>query len=130
VALEEGVKQLAQAANFAVLSTLLPDGHLQTHIMWVDADDDHVYVNTEVGRQKYLNIRRNPVATISIWEKGNPYRYAEVRGEVVEEIKGEAALESIDRLSHKYTGGPYPRERIGTERVVLKVRPDRQIVRG
>lgn len=128
--LEQGVKDLATAANFAVLSTVMPDGHLQSHIMWVDADDDHVYVNTEVGRQKYRNIQRNPVATISIWEKGNPYRYAEVRGEVVEEIKGTEALESIDRLSEKYAGGPYPRENIGTERVLLKIRPHRQMVRG
>jgi hypothetical protein len=28
--------------------------------MWVDADDTHVLINTELGRQKWLNVERDP----------------------------------------------------------------------
>ena len=36
------VVELARGKNFAALTTLLPDGHPQTQVMWVDADDDNL----------------------------------------------------------------------------------------
>ena len=33
------VLELARGQNFAALTTLLPSGHPQTQVMWVDADD-------------------------------------------------------------------------------------------
>ena len=35
--------------------------------MWVDADDDHVLINTEVHRAKYKAISANPNVTVTIW---------------------------------------------------------------
>ncbi|MGH9128419.1 MAG: pyridoxamine 5'-phosphate oxidase family protein, partial [Acidimicrobiales bacterium] len=58
--INDDVKALAQAPNFAALTTLLPDGQPQTNIMWVDCDDAHVLVNTEVHRQKFLDVEREP----------------------------------------------------------------------
>ena len=52
--LDENIKSLAQAKNFAAFTTLLPSGQPMTHVMWVDADDEHILINTEVGRQKAL----------------------------------------------------------------------------
>jgi hypothetical protein len=31
--------ELVAGPNFGTLTTLLPSGHPQTHVMWVDADD-------------------------------------------------------------------------------------------
>jgi PPOX class probable F420-dependent enzyme len=84
--LEEGVRRLAKGKNFAAFTTLLPDGQPMTHVMWVDCDDEHVLINTEVHRQKARNIRRDPRVTVTIWDQDEPYRYAEVRGEVVETV--------------------------------------------
>ncbi|MDA8297221.1 MAG: PPOX class F420-dependent oxidoreductase [Actinomycetota bacterium] len=123
--LDATVKELAKGKNFAALTTLLPDGHPQTHIMWVDADDEHLYLNTEVHRQKYKNLQRDPRVTVTVFESGNPYHYVEVRGRVVDFVRGDEARRHIDTLSEKYTGGPYANP-IQSERVIVKVVPQRQ----
>ena len=114
-------------SGIAVLdfTTLLPGGQPMTHVMWVDADDDYVLINTEVHRQKYKNMHRDPRVTVTVFDATNPYHYAEVRGRVVEEVRGEPARAHIDKLSQKYMGGPYGAP-IGSERVMLKIAPESQ----
>ena len=122
------VIELARARNFAALTTLLPDGHPQTQVMWVDADDTHLLINTEVHRQKFKNVERDPRVTLTIWDNDDPYSFVEVRGEVVEKVKGPEAREHIDKLSHKYRGRPYG-PKIQSERVILRIAPLRQLIR-
>lgn len=126
--IEDAVRTLAQGKNFAALTTLMPDGQPQTHVMWVHSDDEHILINTEVHRRKFKNIEADPRVTVAIWEAGNPYSFAEVRGRVVETVTGDEALASINALSQKYTGGDYAPE-IQSQRVILKIAPDRQIAR-
>lgn len=124
MALDADLKTLATAKNFAALTTLLPSGQPQTQIMWVHADDDHVLVNTEVHRQKYKNVERDPRVTITVFNADDPYQYVEARGRVVEKETGPAARAGIDELSHKYTGGDYANT-IRSERVILRIVPER-----
>ena len=126
--IDDAVKTLAQGANFAALTTLMPDGQPQTHIMWVHCDDEHILINTEVHRRKFKNVEADPRVTVAIWAADNPYSFAEVRGRVVETITGDAALASINALSQKYRNVDYQPE-IQSERVILKIAPDRQIAR-
>ena len=125
--LDDLARELLSGRNFAAFTTLLPDGQPSTHMMWVDADDTHVIINTETGRQKYRNIKRDPRVVVTVFDAANPYRYVEVRGRVVSTVTGSEAREHIDRLSEKYTGGPYANP-IETERVILQIEPER--VRG
>jgi len=127
--LDPRVVELASGANFAALTTLLPDGHPQTQLMWVDTDGDHLLVNTEVHRRKFKNVERDPRVTLTIWDKEDPYSFVEVRGEVVGKIKGPEAREHIDEISRKYHGRPYGTP-IQSERVVLRIAPLRQVIRG
>jgi PPOX class probable F420-dependent enzyme len=122
--LEETAKTLAQDKNFAVLTTLMPSGHPQSQVMWVDADDEFVLINTEVHRQKFRNVERDPRVTVTIVDGSNPYHYAEVRGRVVDTVRGPEARAHIDKLSQKYMGAPYGGE-IASERVILKIAPER-----
>ena len=122
------VIELASGENFAALTTLLPDGHPQTQVMWVDADGDHLLINTEVHRQKFRNVERDPRVTLTIWDKEDPYTFVEVRGEVVEKAKGSEARRHIDELSHKYHGKPYGTP-IRSERVMLRIASLRQVIR-
>jgi PPOX class probable F420-dependent enzyme len=120
--LDDQTKALAQGRTIAAVTTLLPDGTPMTHPMWIDADDEHLLLNTEIGRQKFRNVERDPRITVAIWgADGFPYR--EVRGEVVGTIRGPEARGHIDQLAQKYTGADYANP-IGTERVILQVRPD------
>jgi PPOX class probable F420-dependent enzyme len=124
--LEDNVKSLAQGKNFAAFTTLLPGGQPMTHIMWVDADEECLLINTEVHRQKFKNISRDPRVTVTVFDSGNPYKYVEVRGRVTEEVKGQQARDHIDKLSDKYVGKPYDPAAIKSERVILRVTPERQ----
>ncbi|MGH8996506.1 MAG: PPOX class F420-dependent oxidoreductase [Acidimicrobiales bacterium] len=128
--IDDAVKKLAKAPNFATLTTLLPDGQPQTSVMWVDCDDEHVLINTEVHRQKFKDIEREPRVTVAIWNKDNPYEYVEVRGRVMATTRGDAARAHIDELSDKYTGHPYDASTIESERVLVRIAPDRQRSQG
>jgi PPOX class probable F420-dependent enzyme len=123
-------KELASGPNYAAISTLLPTGHIQTQYIWVGTDGDRLYVNTEPHRQKFRNLQRDPRVTLAIRDEENPYRYAEVRGRVVEFERGQKAREQIDELSQKYTGQPYPPEQIKTERVTVWIEPEHQTIAG
>jgi len=124
--LDPAIKELAAVgANFGTVSVVLPSGAVASHVMWVDADDDHVIFNTEVHRAKYRAVVENPQVTITVWKADNPYAYAEVRGRVVETVTGAEARAHIDHLAHRYMGKDYPGE-IQSERVIVKVAPERQ----
>ncbi len=125
--LDPDVQALASSVSYAAFTTILPDGRGQTQMMWVDCDSDHILINTEVHRQKFRNLQRDPQVTIMLWEGSNPYRYIEVRGRVVETVTGDEALEHIDRLAHKYRGEPFGRASIQSERVLVKVLPERTV---
>ena len=124
--IDEKVKKLAQQDNFGTITTLLADGTPSTHVMWVDADDEHMLINTEIGRMKFRNVQRDPRVAVVVFNKENPYEYAEVRGRVVQTVGGDQARKHIDDLSVKYTGKPYDPAAIQTERVILKIAPERQ----
>lgn len=125
--LHDKVRTLAEGANFAALTTVLPDGQPQTHIMWVGCDDEHIIINTEVHRRKFKNVERDPRVTVTIWDADNPYSFVEVRGRVVETVTGDEARGNIDALSQKYMGRDYASD-IQSERVILRIAPDRQVI--
>ena len=106
----------------------MPDGTPQTGVVWIDSDGEHLLVNTETGRQKFRNVRRDPRVNVTIWDRENPYRTVEVRGRVVDTETGSQARSHIGQLSRKYTGADY-RNPIPTERVILRIAPERRLVR-
>jgi PPOX class probable F420-dependent enzyme len=130
VALDEDVRTLATGRNFAALTTLFEDGAPQTQVMWVDADDTHILINTEVHRQKFANVERDPRVSVLIIAHDDPYRYAEVRGRVVEVVRGQEARDHIDACSRRYFGKDYPAHNISSERVILRIEPERVLKRG
>jgi PPOX class probable F420-dependent enzyme len=127
--LEDAIRKLATGRNIAAVTTLLPDGTPMTQPLWIDADDDHLLLNTEVHRQKFRNVQRDPRIAVAIWDSSDPYFYVEVRGAVVEAVRGPEARAHIDELARKYTGGDYAGA-VRSERVILKVAPTkRQFIR-
>jgi PPOX class probable F420-dependent enzyme len=124
--LEPAIRDLASSGkNFGTLAVQLPNGQIASHVMWVDADDEQILINTEVHRAKYKAIQQHPEVTVTVWDHANPYRYAEVRGKVTGEVRGDQARTHIDTLSRRYLGHPYGAT-IQSERVVLRISPVRQ----
>ncbi len=73
-------------------------------------------------------MERDPRVTVTIWDRADPYTYAEVRGRVAEIVRGAAAREHIDALSRKYRGRDYDEAKITSERVILRIVPEVQRV--
>ncbi|MFQ5929827.1 MAG: PPOX class F420-dependent oxidoreductase [Acidobacteriota bacterium] len=108
---------------FANLATLMPDGRPQVTPVWCDFDGKYVLINSARGRQKDRNMRRDSRVSLSIMDPDNPYRYLEVRGEVVE-ITEANAQEHLDKMAKKYLGeDKYPFAQAGEVRVLYKIQP-------
>ena len=73
--LDPAIRDLAKGVNFGTLSFMLPSGRIASHVMWVDADDDHILINTDLGRIKYDSIKANPLVTVAMWKADNAYAY-------------------------------------------------------
>jgi PPOX class probable F420-dependent enzyme len=124
-AIPESFHDLFEKATFAHVVTLFPDGSPHATPVWIDYDvaDNRVLVNTERHRRKTRNVAENPAVAVSMTDPDDPYRYLSVTGEV-EAITTEGAREHADELAQRYIDDTYPSE-IKTERVLLRIRPDR-----
>ena len=115
---------LLDKKSFAHLATLMPDGAPQSTPVWCDYDGEHVLINSARGPQKDKNMKRNSKVALSLLDPENPYRYLEIRGEIVE-ITEEGAEEHIDKMAKKYMGvDRYPYRVEGEVRVLYKIRPE------
>jgi PPOX class probable F420-dependent enzyme len=117
-------RRILEAANFASVATLMPDGSSHVSTIWIDVDGDDVVFNTSEGRVKTVNIRRDPRVSISAFDQNDPYEQVVIRGTVVD-LTHDGAKEHIDRLAKKYLGlDEYPWLESGEQRVIVRVRPD------
>ena len=126
----ENFMDLFRKKAFANLATLMPTGHPQVTPVWCDYDGNSVLINSARGRQKDLNVARDPRVALSILDPENPYRYMEIRGKVVE-ITEQGADDHINRMAKKYIGKEiYPFRKPGEVRVLYKVEPQRVLTYG
>jgi PPOX class probable F420-dependent enzyme len=100
--LNDAVRTLLDEPNYAVLGTINPDGSPQTSLVWVDRDGDDVVISTAAGRRKERNIRRDPRVSLSVWDRADPERYAEIRG--LAAVHPDPGRELAVRLAEKYEG--------------------------
>jgi len=106
-------KELKEAIDnnaFCAISTHLNKDEIQTHLMWVDYEEDYIIINTEKERKKTENIRNNVNISLVIFHPSAMYSSWEIRGFVKEIMSDKKADAHIDKLSLRYTGKPYRRE--------------------
>lgn len=121
VTIPESHRDILTGKNFAHIATLMPDGSPQVTPVWIDVDGETVLFNTADGRQKARNLDRDGRVAISCHDQANPYRYIQIRGEVVEKTtKGADA--HIDAMAKKYLGADtYPGHSAGEQRVIYRI---------
>jgi PPOX class probable F420-dependent enzyme len=102
------VADLIGERNYAHLATLDADGSPSARPVWVDVEEDRVIFVTQLGSRKSRDVERDPRVALSIADRRDPYREADLRGRVVDRIDGDAALVLADRIARKYTGEPFP----------------------
>jgi len=106
VQLSEDLLALLRKPSPCYLATSMRDGSPQVTQTWVDTDGTHVLINSVETHVKVKNIARDPRVAVAIADPDNSFRYFQVRGRVLEATK-EGAVEHIEMLSQRYTGGPY-----------------------
>lgn len=104
--LTEKMRTLFDGKNFAVLSTLEPDGRPHSTVVWAKCDGDDILFALPKSRRKTANLNRDARATVVIFDADAPYESVQVQGTASMADDPHGVL--IDELSHKYTGGPYP----------------------
>ena len=119
----EDYLDLLEGKAFGHLATLMPDGSPQVSPLWVAYDGRYILLNSEKGRQKDRNMRRDSRIAIEISDPENPYRYLLVRGRVVE-ITEEGAEECIHQMAIRYTGKRFHELSNTQPRVIYKVLPE------
>jgi PPOX class probable F420-dependent enzyme len=105
--LPEGLLDLLRRPSPCFIATLMPDGSPQLTETWVTTDGENVVINIVDGMQKARNVARDPRVAVNVVDPNDVRRFYAVRGRVVK-TSTEGARESIDEISHKYLGIPYP----------------------
>jgi PPOX class probable F420-dependent enzyme len=100
------VRTLFDGKNFAVLSTLEPDGTPHSTVVWVKRDGDDLVFALPRSRRKTANLSRDPRAAVVIFDAANPYDSVQVQGTASIEDDPDGTL--VEELSRKYLDGPYP----------------------
>jgi PPOX class probable F420-dependent enzyme len=122
--LSEEIKSLVRGANFGHLATLLRDGVPHVDPVWIDLEGETVIVCSGAGSLKAKNTTRDARVGLSIIAMDNPYKEAQLRGRVIEQRR-DSDFTTIDRVSRKYTGKPFPFRDKPAERVVLVIAVER-----
>jgi PPOX class probable F420-dependent enzyme len=102
VSLNDAVRKLLDEPNYAVLGTINPDGSPQTSLVWLGRHGDDVVISTAARRRKERNIQRDPRVSLSVWDRADPERYAEIRG--LAAIHPDPGRELAVELAEKYEG--------------------------
>ena len=112
---------LDEAKAFLFLATTMEDGSPQVTPVWFDTDGEYLLINSAKGRVKDRNMRARPRIAVAIMDPQDPYRYIQLRGEVIE-ITEAGAREHINSLSKKYTGNDEFSVQPGETRLIYKIK--------
>lgn len=112
------LRSVLDGTPIAHLATVLPDGAPHSVPVWIGTHGDQVAILTGPTSRKARNLHRDPRLAISLTAPGNPYHPITLRGTVAAWLDGDAGWQIVDRISTKYTGGPYARTE---ERVVALI---------
>jgi PPOX class probable F420-dependent enzyme len=106
---------------FLFLATSMADGSPQVTPVWFSMEGEYILINTNEGRIKDRNMKARPKVAMVIQDPADPYRYMQIRGEVVAQTC-EGGDEHIDQLSMIYRGKPWDVQP-GQKRIIYKIRP-------
>ena len=122
--LSDEIRALVRGANFGNLATLMRDGAPHIDPVWIDLEGDTILVCSGAASIKAKNTKRDPRVGLSVIAMDNPYKEAQLRGRVVEQ-RPDSNFNVIDRVSHKFTGKPFPFRDKPAERLVLVIAVER-----
>lgn len=99
--------QFLSQPNPSVIATLAPDGSPHSAPTWYLWESGRALVNMDEGRKRLRHLRADPRVSLSVLGQDDWYHHVTLRGRALT-IADDPELTDIDRLSHHYTGDPYP----------------------
>ncbi|MFN8433610.1 MAG: pyridoxamine 5'-phosphate oxidase family protein [Anaerolineales bacterium] len=111
----------AETKSFLYLATVNSKGIPQVTPVWFDTDGEYIFINTNEGRLKDRNMKKNENVAMVIQDPKSPYRYLGMQGKVVS-YTTEGADEHINMLSLRYDEEPW-KYREGQKRIIFKIKP-------
>jgi PPOX class probable F420-dependent enzyme len=111
-------------AHLAVVTTLRADGSPHSTVVWVDAEDGDVLVNTARGRAKERHLLGDPRVSVLTLDAADAHRWLLVEGRAT--LEDEGAGEHIDALAVRYQGpGSRRISESPEQRVIARIRVER-----
>ena len=122
--LPESHRDLYDAPGVATLTTVTPDGLLQSTAVWYLLDDDGLLkVSLSDARKKLRNLRANPAATLFFIDPTNPFRTLEVRARAT--IEPDADFSVRAKVGARYGADVAAFDQPGDLRFVVTLHPVR-----
>lgn len=122
VELSDNTKKFVGEVFPAIVATKRPNGTVHMNPVWFEYDNGYFWLNSWRGSKWLENLEREGEITLALIDPKDMYRFAEVRGRLVE-ATDEGGADHIDRLSIRYYGQPYQRHMPGMQRVKIQVEP-------
>ena len=123
--LPDGLLDLLRRPSPCFVATLMADGSPQLTQTWVTTDGEHVVINIVDGSQKIRNLARDRRVAVNIVDPDDVFSYWAVRGRVIDTTT-DGGAESIEEISQKYLGMPYPNfTGVPETRVLVTIEADR-----
>ena len=123
--LEGRPKEIIAGKNYAHVAIPRQDGTVQTVIVWADAEDGNVTLNSAEGRKWPETLRKAGTATVTVMADSNPYEWVSVTGRLVEDTH-DGADAHIDAFAKKYLDADsYPYRQEGEQRIKFVLQPER-----
>ncbi|MBV9169716.1 MAG: pyridoxamine 5'-phosphate oxidase family protein [Chloroflexi bacterium] len=105
-----------------VIGTTRSNGSVQMNPIWYEFRDGLIWLNGGPQRGWVRHLQRHGRATLLVLDANNMFRWAQLECRYVD-ATAEGADEHIERLSHRYTGGPYRNPKV--DRLIVRVSPER-----
>jgi PPOX class probable F420-dependent enzyme len=116
-------RDLIEAANTAVLTTVGADAQPQSTAVWFLPDGGALKCSITTDRQKYRDLLCNPRATLFVFDPTNPVRTLELRAAADLTPDPDKAL--VPKFAERYGVPVEVLDQPGAERVVVTLTPAR-----
>jgi PPOX class probable F420-dependent enzyme len=116
------LKALLDQPNLITVGTTRRDGTVQMVPVWFEYRDGQIWLNGGPRRDWFKHLERDPRITLLVRDPSTAFRWAQIQG-MLESTSFDGADAHIDRLSERYTGGPYRFPKI--ERMIIRIDPYR-----
>jgi PPOX class probable F420-dependent enzyme len=100
------VKAFLAEPNPAVVASLRPDGFPHSVATWYEWRDGQLLLNMDRSRRRLRYLQLDHPVALTVLASDDWYSHASFIGRV-SEVRADADLADIDRLSRRYRGEPY-----------------------